>query len=173
MGEPTKWHVRSNGLNYVVMDQDSNIIAEVKDERHARLIATTPEKDRQWLKSVAETVKEKVRADDAERDLAVIKLALRGVLPIAKERTRQITEEGWSREHDDGHTAAEMARAAAVYALLAAGYGKDDPILLGLWPKAWFDAYNPKGTMSNLVRAGALIAAEIDRIERAHETEAH
>lgn len=65
MVETAKWHVRSNGLNFVIMDQDCNVVAEVKDEKHAHLIASTPDKDRKWLKAMAETVQEKVRADDA------------------------------------------------------------------------------------------------------------
>lgn len=67
MSKNTKWHVRSNGLNFIVMDHDSNVIAEVKNEQHARLIATTPDKDRLWLKAMAETVIEKARADNAEK----------------------------------------------------------------------------------------------------------
>lgn len=66
MVETTKWHVRSNGLNYVIMDQNSNIIAEVMDEKHAHLIATTPEKDAKLSKAMADIIKEKVRADEAE-----------------------------------------------------------------------------------------------------------
>jgi hypothetical protein len=40
-----------------------------------------------------------------------------GVELIADERRRQIDKEGWTYEHDDGHTDGSIAMAAAVYAM--------------------------------------------------------
>jgi len=42
MVENTRWHVRSNGLNFIVMDQDCRVIAECKSEADARFIAAAP-----------------------------------------------------------------------------------------------------------------------------------
>ncbi len=39
-----------------------------------------------------------------------------GIELIAQERQRQVSEEGWTAEHDDGHTDQELARAASCYA---------------------------------------------------------
>lgn len=100
-----------------------------------------------------------------------------GIERIAAERQRQIDAEGWTAEHDDSHRAQQLARAASVYAMPNAfravthlvgpqweGGGKwvgtDWP-----WEPHW---YKPKPTdrIAELAMAGALIAAEIDRLER-------
>lgn len=71
---------------------------------------------------------------------------------IGQERHRQIVDEGYGEAHDYYHGDGSLARAAAAYALEDAG----------LWP--WGDGWNLKDRVRNLVRAGALIAAEIDRL---------
>jgi hypothetical protein len=95
---------------------------------------------------------------------------LGAVADIVAERRRQIEAEGWTPEHDDEHGAGEMAAAAAAYAFSAATEGRyyaADP--LGFWP---WDAkwWKPKGARRDLVRAGALIVAEIERLDRAAAT---
>jgi hypothetical protein len=84
-----------------------------------------------------------------------------GVAQIAEERQRQITDEGWTPEHDDEHSNDELACAAAAYAM-----SDDKEMVEMLWPwqRQW---WKPKDRKRDLVRAGALIAAEIDRLERA------
>jgi hypothetical protein len=85
------------------------------------------------------------------------------------ERNRQILEEGWTSAHDDGHEGGEMADAAACY---AAGtiFEVTRPKRLGgtsrLWPwdLTW---WKPKDRRSDLIRAAALIVAEIERLDRA------
>lgn len=98
------------------------------------------------------------------------KEAMNGLGLIAAERQRQIEEEGWTLEHDDSHGEDELAMAAACYALPAGvrrwQFGSRGPILLrSLWPwePKWFKRSDRK---RELVKAGALIAAEIDRLER-------
>ena len=90
---------------------------------------------------------------------------------IADERRRQHAEEGWSDQHDDTHTEGEMAFAAACYALEANADSNlfDQPrqaALRELWPwnSHW---WKPRDRRRDLVRAAALIAAEIDRLDRA------
>ena len=90
---------------------------------------------------------------------------------IAAERRRQIEAEGWTPEHDDTHRFGEMARAAAFYALhagwsqhpRATGWPTFPP---GSWPfeDEW---WKPKDPRRDLVRAAALIVAEIERLDRA------
>lgn len=75
---------------------------------------------------------------------------------IAAERQRQIDAEGWTPAHDDAHDYGELARAAACYAV---GLKNDWP-----WSDSW---WKPKDRRTDLVRAGALIVAEIERLDRA------
>ena len=90
---------------------------------------------------------------------------MNGIESIATERKRQIEQEGWTLEHDDSNTNAEMAIAAACYALNAAGWKTE--ALRGCWPIGWAASwFKPTGPRRDLVKAGALIAAEIDRLDR-------
>jgi hypothetical protein len=91
-----------------------------------------------------------------------------GAALIAAERKRQIESEKWTAEHDDEHDAGQMVEAAVTYALEAT---YDGPALKGTWFKKywpWDDEwFKPKNPPQDLIRAGALIAAEIDRLQRA------
>lgn len=98
-------------------------------------------------------------------------LFLTGADMIHKERVRQITVEGYSHAHDDEHCANELCQAAICYIFAAkpsfygANGGRDT------WP--FRDDFNPSASpIRNLVKAGALIAAEIDRLGRAKKAEA-
>lgn len=85
---------------------------------------------------------------------------------IALERQRQITEEGWTYEHDRSHTQAELTRAAICYADEAARQVADHrfgPTPTWPWAIGWWKP--KKNPLDNLVKAGALIAAEIDRLQ--------
>jgi hypothetical protein len=86
------------------------------------------------------------------------------VAEIAVERQRQIASEGWSPEHDDTHKNGELADAAACYAVSSASlegrWGRT------IWPWQW--EFKPKDRRRNLIRAAALIIAEIDRLDREH-----
>lgn len=94
---------------------------------------------------------------------------LTGIKLISKERQRQVTTEGWTPEHDDQQHAGEIAIAAACYAMHSVWQEVGIPLI---WP--WDDNYwKPKDPMTDLVRAGALIAAEIDRILRSEANEEH
>ena len=94
---------------------------------------------------------------------------------IAVERLRQIQAEGWTAEHDDAQVQSQIALAAAAYAFAAqfSAFGTDDwtdekwaKACPDFWPWApeWWKPSNDP--VRNLVRAGALIAAEIDRLTR-------
>lgn len=82
---------------------------------------------------------------------------------VLAERQRQISAEGWSPEHDDEHVEGQIADAAACYALFATDQRQPVP---AYWP--WSDNWwKQRGQRRDLVRAGALIIAEIERIDRA------
>ena len=83
---------------------------------------------------------------------------------IAAERERQITREGFSTEHDDHHGEDEIACAAESYLLAYLGY---EHAPKGQWPWHREDFKPSEDPIRNLVKAGALIAAEIDRLNRA------
>ena len=86
---------------------------------------------------------------------------MNGIELIAKERARQVTVEGWSAEHDKEHSKGELLIAALCYA--KPGVTSQTP-MPDKWPfevKWWKPSDDP--TM-NLTKAGALIAAEIDRL---------
>ncbi len=90
-----------------------------------------------------------------------------GIQIIAKERQRQITEEGWDADHDiTEHHSEELAAAGGVYALAGATRGTfryEHILQLWPWDRKWFKP-TPDDRVRELAKAGALIAAEIDWI---------
>ena len=85
------------------------------------------------------------------------------LLEIESERVQHLTREGWTNEHDDEHDAGELADAAACYAL-----GKPWEIIKQLWPWS-VEWWKPTDKRRNLVKAGALIVAEIERLDRVED----
>lgn len=97
-----------------------------------------------------------------------------GVEIIRAERERHLSVEGWTPEHDNHHTNGELAQAAACYS-----WPSPRPIFV---KKAWpweLHEWKPElfgvgaewrevrdARVRVLAKAGALIAAEIDRLER-------
>lgn len=85
----------------------------------------------------------------------------RAARDVLAERRRQIEAEGMTTAGDDGYHAAELPRAAAAYILNGSN---DEAPCIWPWAKAW---WKPRDARSNYVRAGALILAEIERLDRA------
>ncbi len=104
----------------------------------------------------------------ALRERLAMTAAARDVLA---ERRRQI-DEGWVPEHDDEHDAGELAAAAACYAGNAAGYVWNGEWLSEVWPweREWWKPTTPR---RDLVKAAALILAEIERLDRAADDHQH
>ncbi|HKS28948.1 MAG TPA: hypothetical protein VJS44_14070 [Pyrinomonadaceae bacterium] len=89
-----------------------------------------------------------------------------GIDLITKERQRQIEEEGWTPDHDDEHGDGELLAAAICYAHNSGQFKFTSPRAWP-WAESW---WKPTGDrVRDLAKAGALIAAEIDRLERAKE----
>lgn len=88
-----------------------------------------------------------------------------GSAAIAEERLRQMQVEGWTPAGDDQYTDGQMGRAAMVYVALAEGASFEQAAKDWPWDRAWLkhDAADPA---RSLVKAGALIAAEYDRMKR-------
>ena len=104
-----------------------------------------------------------------------------GIERIVDERARQIAKEGWTPEHDDEHTEGELALVGALYAtpvqLSELLMLPNEMRFVDPWPSSWDEEWDkrlpdrdPKDTsverIRELEKAGALIAAEIDRLLR-------
>lgn len=89
----------------------------------------------------------------------------KAVVDVLSERLRQIGDEGWTAEHDDEHGDESLAIAAACYALPAGMRQMTEMSCPWGWPwdPSW---WKPKNRRKDLVRAAALILAEIGRIDR-------
>jgi|SRR6476646_4074129 len=91
-----------------------------------------------------------------------------GIEIIAEERQRQIEAEGWTIEHDAEHENNELAIAAACYALPISKRTYRDNLFVPTpvewpWEYLWWKPC-PEDRIHELAKAGALIAAEIDRL---------
>lgn len=108
---------------------------------------------------------------------------------VRAERVRQMHSEGWTPEHDDEHYSGQMALAAAAYIINGDHRTEyklipvmqridvrsaEDPTHTHvgnvsapkIWP--WYGQWwKPKDRRRDLVRAAALIVAEIERLDRA------
>jgi len=109
---------------------------------------------------------------------------------IADERQRQVEVEGWTEQHDDSHTDFQMSMAAACYVSENVSKHLENIFKTNQSPLAEFKIYQLKDfkgkpigwtrgwpwdnkwwkpstdKIRNLVKAGALIAAEIERLQR-------
>lgn len=108
--------------------------------------------------------------------------ALGGVAAIAAERQRHATAypldygriKGYSAEHDDHLTDDSLALAGAAYALPLHKGG----FRFRLWPQGWGDSpdhskfHDLDARKRELEKAGALIAAEWDRLDRLQRAQA-
>ncbi|MCY1301645.1 hypothetical protein D9M70_512690 [compost metagenome] len=85
---------------------------------------------------------------------------------VLAERRRQVEAEGWTTEHDDDHGDGQMAQAAAAYALRTRWTGniaESDSPSFWPWSEEW---WKPTSKRRMLIKAGALILAEIERLDR-------
>lgn len=94
-----------------------------------------------------------------------------GVKAIAAERERQLQAEGFTRDGDQQYRRGELAKAATAYVQLAAmdleagtrnHIAWREPAAVWPWAPEW---WKPVDARRDLVRAGALIAAQIDAID--------
>lgn len=108
-----------------------------------------------------------------------------GIELIAEERKRQIEVEGYTQQHDSEHTASEIIAAAQAYLesaklhLLSESFDPssswhktNEPFywnnVKDLWP--WDEkSFKPTTAVRDFVKAGALIAAIVDRLNAGKE----
>ncbi len=90
---------------------------------------------------------------------------------VLAERKRQIESEGWTTEHDDAHRDFDLEAAAACYAFASCTWpfgsvrevAENAVNTLWPWGLKW---WKPTNRRRNLVKAGALILAAIERLDR-------
>ena len=91
-----------------------------------------------------------------------------GIEDITDERTRQIFLKGFTTDHDKLYSEGQLLKAAASYQLQAqfGGFEKYPP---NLWPWDAAEWHPSPLPTRNLAKAGALVAAEIDRLKNANK----
>jgi len=110
--------------------------------------------------------------NDLEKRLAKITKAAGDIM---EERARQISHERYDEGHDDSHDPGELVAAGAAYAINAAdqlhpaSQGDAHNAMPQIWP--WSEqCWKPKEPRRDLVRAAALILAEIEKLDRAEKS---
>lgn len=87
------------------------------------------------------------------------------LIDVMKERARQQNDEGFTSKNDDAGQSGDLATAAACYALPNPIMRPDHSAPLDWpWSGKW---WKPTSRRRDLVKAAALILAEIERIDRA------
>lgn len=95
----------------------------------------------------------------------VLDFTSKALVDVKNERDRQHNEEHWTPEHDDRHSAGELAAAGACYAGFSDAYpNRGEPPEFWPFDDAW---WKPSDYRRDLVKAAALILAEIERLDRA------
>lgn len=96
---------------------------------------------------------------------------MNGVELIAAEREKQKSQ--FPSSHDDTHVRGELIYAGIAYALATAtmgqgiNYHSTKAFIQSMhWPADWGEFFMDEDPIQNLVKAAALIAAEIDRLHR-------
>lgn len=99
-----------------------------------------------------------------ERTKKLVSVNTRAARDVLLERKRQIEVEGWTADHDREHPDGTLALVAACYAVgVEHLYQVHEGEIVPLWPVNW--DFKDKGVRLNLVRAAALLIAEIDRLD--------
>lgn len=125
-----------------------------------------------------------VAATAKEAEAAAEPPLSRALLDVIAERHRHVEGEGWTPEHDDAHRRGEMIMAAVTYGtnaavrvqLAADGYSAEriDEMSRNTgvprtwpWSRSWWKPVG--GTRRILIKAAALLVAEIERLDRQKE----
>lgn len=89
-----------------------------------------------------------------------------GIELISDERARQVNQEGHNASGDALYVRRQLVKAAIAYLFFESGDADMQTYAHDTWP--WGnDSFKPDdGSIRNLSKAGALIAAEIDRMNR-------
>lgn len=119
-----------------------------------------------WTKDVKVAIKELNWCIDLLTEINHLpETAKTGVGLIASERLRQINKEDYSLDHDWHHVHGELSLAAVCYTMPPTfGFRRYEDVP-SAWPWGKQDwKPTPENRIKELAKAGALIAAEIDRL---------
>ena len=140
-------------------------------------VETIERNPKSWAawKREAERLQGELNAAEAALSAANKRTLAPVILEIANERLRQISVEGWTPEHDDQHSSGELAGAAGCYAKHVNARqwcfkNNPDDYQCEPEPSGWpwaAEWWKPKNPRSDLIRAAALIVAELERLDRA------
>lgn len=194
-----EWTIENVEQNFKVIgvierEDVAQLIADAKELRKMKTIqmVVSARGEREWTEEDAAACGCNYRGEPCERCWAlgwklgapeqsgaalspagggVVSDAARDVLA---ERSRQVTAEGWTPEHDDEHEWGELAGASWCYARHVNARSwvypeRPENYQCEPAPESWpLDAewWKPSSPRRDLVKAGALILAEIERIDR-------
>jgi hypothetical protein len=196
---PVTWEDYSQGQELLLAQKQEEINALRKQKSHPRITREFHEFIKEYIDGYemrdqdhgdyTPNANEKAVAEDAIHGLLdddeflsfVIQFRIgpsieAGINAIVAERTKQFNVKGWTAEHDDAHIFGALARAATCYVETAAVQSERSLTELPAcyihknWPwerDSWKVSNDP---VRNLEKAGALIAAEIDRLKRKETT---
>jgi hypothetical protein len=178
-GEPSEWRDGGYDRYHVddewtldIEDADGNLVLSIPTGHFSEKVARAASRPKAIQQRILNAVNRRAPATpsglEERRD---------GVARIARERRRQVEEEGWDEDHDDQHHGGELTAAAACYALAPrVPYVESRRVGVTCFQDAWpwtsgWDKREKHDRLRRLEIAGALIAAEIDRICRDTEPE--
>lgn len=151
-----KMRPENNGLTR--KENDSEVVSSLRAGFYCCENLSPSEDD---IQTIANALIDDLNLQTAEHDGATL---------ISMERRRQVMEEGWTPEHDDQWQRGELIDASIEYAVYVGlqkiGREHLENFPTESWPwldKWWKPSDDP---IRNLEKAGALIAAEIDRLKR-------
>lgn len=149
------------------------VLSPWEPAEHFEEMALEKQEDAESLRAMA--VDSAAEIEALKKEVARLRQHNAALADIAAERHRQITDEGYTIQRDNDYNSGEMAAAAGCYAIASAFPVAVAKVLPGFWlwgAQWWKPSAVPR---RNLVKAGALIVAEIERLDRkaapaTHET---
>lgn len=167
VAEQTDQPIRDAASAYLRTARNGGMPREISDRAEAVV------DDMVRLGMFSAVISRVVASTEAELDRLRSLTAAQGVpsqaaIDVIVERRRQVEAEGWTAQHDDQHDEGELAKAASCYAAASVPGCMDlmRARALALWPwETWW--WKPSDRRQNLIKAGALILAEIERLDRA------
>ncbi|EMK7707104.1 hypothetical protein V9T08_003134 [Yersinia enterocolitica] len=182
-GKPEEYRVVTGFCPVNVVEMQAQkiqaLIAQLEGAQKERddLREKVNQADSEWHKMADRILSAGKRAETAEAALSAAneRTLAPVILEIANERLRQISVEGWTPEHDDQHSSGELAGAAGYYAKHVNARqwcfkNNPDDYQCEPEPSGWpwaAEWWKPKNPRSDLIRAAALIVAELERLDRA------
>jgi hypothetical protein len=120
------------------------------------------------------------RQERAARQIKPVETSWRlsaGARDVIAERLGQQKREGFTSQRDDGYVYDELTNAAIAYVLSAQSPTLREFRPIGVpsvWPDNWDEKwFKPVGPRRDLVKAAALLIAEVDRLDRAEGAPGH